>query len=132
MTSHTGTANVLYDLGFEDAADLTAKVQLAVKINDLIDRRGLTQVETSALTGMSQPKVSQIRRYKLLNISLERLMLALVSLDQRVEIRVRARAAPTLPESASSPDGRVRRHCTATRRSAVPGRTRPAFATIAP
>ena len=55
MTSHTGTANVLYDLGFEDAADLTAKVQLAVKINDLIDRRGLTQVETSALTGMSQP-----------------------------------------------------------------------------
>ena len=58
-------------------------------------------------------------------------MLALVSLDQRVEIRVRARA-PTLPESASSPDGRVRRHCTATRRSAVPGRTRPAFATIAP
>ena len=88
MTSHTGTANVLYDLGFEDAADLTAKVQLAVKINDLIDRRGLTQVETSALTGMSQP-VSQIRRYKLLNISLERLMLALVSLDQRVEIRVR-------------------------------------------
>ena len=76
MTSHTGTANVLYDLGFEDAADLTAKVQLAVKINDLIDRRGLTQVETSALTGMSQPKVSQIRRYKLLNISLERLMLA--------------------------------------------------------
>ena len=79
MTSHTGTANVLYDLGFEDAADLTAKVQLAVKINDLIDRRGLTQVETSALTGMSQPKVSQIRRYKLLNISLERLMLALVS-----------------------------------------------------
>ena len=106
MTSHTGTANVLYDLGFEDAADLTAKVQLAVKINDLIDRRGLTRVETSALTGMSQPKVSQIRRYKLLNISLERLMLALVSLDQRVEIRVR-RAAPTLPESASSPDGRA-------------------------
>lgn len=95
MTSHTGTANVLYDLGFEDAADLTAKVQLAVKINDLIDRRGLTQVETSALTGMSQPKVSQIRRYKLLNISLERLMLALVSLDQRVEIRVRR--APLRP-----------------------------------
>ena len=25
MTSHTGTANVLYDLGFEDAADLTAR-----------------------------------------------------------------------------------------------------------
>ena len=107
MTSHTGTANVLYDLGFEDAADLTAKVQLAVKINDLIDRRGLTQVETSALTGMSQPKVSQIRRYKLLNISLERLMLALVSWTSAWRSGSAARAAPTLPESASSPTARA-------------------------
>ena len=38
---------------------------------------------------MTQPKVSQVRRYKLQNISLERLMQALVSLDQRVEIVVR-------------------------------------------
>jgi predicted XRE-type DNA-binding protein len=38
---------------------------------------------------MTQPKVSQVRRYKLQNISLERLMQALVSLDQRVEISVR-------------------------------------------
>ena len=36
-----------------------------------------------------QPKVSHVRRYKLQNISLERLMQALVSLDQRVEIIVR-------------------------------------------
>ena len=38
---------------------------------------------------MTQPKVSQVRRYKLQNISLVRLMQALVSLDQRVEIIVR-------------------------------------------
>jgi len=37
---------------------------------------------------MTQPKVSQVRRYKLQNISLERLMQALVSLDQRVEVVV--------------------------------------------
>lgn len=91
MTRSTtsGTKNVLYDLGFEDAAELTAKVQLAIKLNDLIDHRGLTQTDVAALTGMTQPRVSQIRRYKLLNISLERLMQALVALDQRVEIRVR-------------------------------------------
>ena len=41
------------------------------------------------MTGMTQSKVSQVRRYKLLNISLERLMQALVSLDQHVEIVVR-------------------------------------------
>lgn len=38
---------------------------------------------------MTQPKVSQVRRYKLQNISLECLMQALVSLDQHVEIVVR-------------------------------------------
>jgi predicted XRE-type DNA-binding protein len=89
MTGKTGTLNVLYDLGLDDAADLTARAQLAIKLNDLIDKRGLTQAEVAALTGMTQPKISQIRHYKLRNISLERLMRALVSLDQHVEIRVR-------------------------------------------
>lgn len=84
-----GTDNVLVDLGFEDAEELTAKATLAVKLNDLIQKRGLSQTEVAAITGMTQPKVSQVRRYKLQNISLERLMQALVSLDQRVEIVVR-------------------------------------------
>lgn len=82
------TDNVLLDLGFEDAAELSAKAALALKLNALIGQRGLSQIEAAALTGMTQPKVSQIRRYKLQNISLERLMRALVSLDQHVEIVV--------------------------------------------
>lgn len=87
--SHEGTDNVLIDLGFEDAEELTAKVSLAVKFNELLEKRGLSQTEAAAITGMTQPKVSQVRRYKLQNISLERLMQALVSLDQCVEIIVR-------------------------------------------
>jgi len=93
-TPNSGTQNVLYDLGFDDAAELTAKVQLAIRFNDLIDERGLNQREVAVLTGMTQPKVSQIRRYKLQNISLERVMQALVALDQRVEIRVRKARRP--------------------------------------
>ena len=87
--SHQGTDNVLFDLGFEDAEELTVKGTLAVRFNELIEKRGLSQIEAAAITGMTQPKVSQVRRYKLQNISLERLMQALVSLDQRVEIVVR-------------------------------------------
>ena len=83
------TDNVLADLGFDDAEELSAKTVLAVKLNELIDKRGLSQTEAARLTGMTQPKVSQVRRYKLQNISLERLMQALVSLDQQVEIVVR-------------------------------------------
>lgn len=83
-----GTDNVLFDLGFEDAGELSVKAMLAFKLNELIDKRGLSQTEAAAITGMTQPKVSQVRRYKLQNISLERLMQALVSLDQHVEIVV--------------------------------------------
>ena len=83
-----GTDNVLMDLGFDDAEELTAKAALALKLNTLIDQRGLSQTEAAAITGMTQPKVSQVRRYKLQNISLERLMQALVSLDQQVKIVV--------------------------------------------
>jgi predicted XRE-type DNA-binding protein len=83
-----GTDNVLLDLGFDDAEELSAKAALALKLNELIDERGLSQVEAAAITGMTQPKVSQVRRYKLQNISLERLMQALVAFDQHVEIVV--------------------------------------------
>lgn len=83
-----GTDNVLLDLGFDDAAELSTKTALALKLNELIDQRALNQTEAAAITGMTQPKVSQVRRYKLQNISLERLMQALVSLDQHVEIVV--------------------------------------------
>ncbi len=81
--------NMPIDIGLESAEELTAKANLAVKFNEVVTKRGLSQMETAAITGMTQPKVSQVRRYKLQNISLERLMQALVSLDQRVEIVVR-------------------------------------------
>src|SRR5687768_12708912 len=87
--SPQGTDNALTDLGFDDAEEIPAKAILAVKLNELIDKRGLSQTEAADITGMTQPKVSQVRRYKLQNISLERLMQALVSLDQHVEIVVR-------------------------------------------
>ena len=35
-----GTDNVLRDLGFDDAEELSAKAALALKLNELIDHRG--------------------------------------------------------------------------------------------
>lgn len=81
-------SNLMMHVHFDDAHELSAKAALAFKLNELIDQRGLSQVEAAAITRMTQPKVSQVRRYKLQNISLERLMQALVSLDQHVEIVV--------------------------------------------
>jgi predicted XRE-type DNA-binding protein len=87
-TKDRGTDNVLADLGFPDAEELTAKTILAKKINKILQGRGLTQVDAAELLGMPQPKVSAIRRYKLRGISLERLMQGLTALGQHVEIVV--------------------------------------------
>ena len=62
--THKGTDNVLIDLGFDDAEELSAKAVLAVKLNELIRSGGLSQTEAAAITGMTQPKVSQVARYK--------------------------------------------------------------------
>jgi len=84
-----GTDNVLADLGFPDAEELSAKTILAKKINDILAHRGMTQSEAAKLLSVPQPKVSAIGHYKLRGISLERLMLALTALGQNVEITVR-------------------------------------------
>ena len=62
--------NVLSGLGHDGAVELSAKAVLATKLNALIDKRGLSQTAAAEITGMTQPKVSQLRRNKLQNISL--------------------------------------------------------------
>ena len=86
----TGVGPVVsVDRVVKDLAGVSAKTVLARKLNRLIEQHGLSQTEVAEITGMTQPKVSQVRRCTLQNISLERLMQALVSLDQSVEIVVR-------------------------------------------
>jgi predicted XRE-type DNA-binding protein len=84
----TAIDNVLIDLGFDDAQELSAKAALALKLNQLIEHKKLTQAQAATRTGLAQPKISLIRHYKLQNISLERLMHALASLGQHVHINI--------------------------------------------
>lgn len=69
--------------------DMSAKATLASKVNELLDASGLSQSAAAQLLHMPQPKISAIRNYKLRGISLERLMHALVALNQQVDIIVR-------------------------------------------
>jgi predicted XRE-type DNA-binding protein len=83
-----GTDNVLVDMGFDDAEELSAKAMLAMKVNALLDAQGLTQAGAAKMLGMPQPKISAIKNYKLRGVSLERLMQALTVLGQHVKIVV--------------------------------------------
>ena len=84
-----GTGNVFADLGFPDAAERHAKLRLAYALNQVLEKRKLSQADAAQVLGVTQPKVSALRNYKLAGFSVERLMNLLTALDQDVEIVVR-------------------------------------------
>lgn len=87
-----GSGDVFVDLGFDDAGERKLRVQLAMRINELIADRGLTQAKVAALFGVPQPHVSELKNYKLKRFSSERLLRFLTQLDRDVEIVIRPKA----------------------------------------
>lgn len=77
------------DLGLADADERQTKVRLAVAINDVLRRRGLSQGKAAAQLGINQPKVSALSKYRLEGFSVERLMRFLTLLSRDVEIVIR-------------------------------------------
>src|SRR5438128_11858288 len=84
-----GTGNVFADLGFPDSAERQAKLRLAYALNQILEARKLSQADAARVMGVTQPKVSALRHYKLAGFSDERLMNVLTALDQDVEIVIR-------------------------------------------
>lgn len=76
------------------------KTDLARELNAIILQHELSQTEAASLIGTSQPKISNIRRYNLRNISVGRLLLALSALGQEVEIHIKPSSSPTTPHRA--------------------------------
>jgi predicted XRE-type DNA-binding protein len=84
-----GTGNVFADLGFPDAAERQAKLRLAYALNQVLDAGKFSQAEAAKVLGVTQPKVSALRNYKLSGFSVERLMNLLTAVDQDIEIVIR-------------------------------------------
>ena len=88
-----GTGDVFKDLGFADAGERKLRVQLALRVNDLIADRKLTQVAAAKIFSIPQPHVSELRNYKLSRFSSERLLHFITQLDRDVEILIRPKSA---------------------------------------
>ena len=84
-----GTGNVFADLGFPDSGERQAKLRLAYALNQELEARKLPQADAAKVLGVTQPKVSALRHYKLAGFSVERLMNLLTALDQDIEIVIR-------------------------------------------
>jgi predicted XRE-type DNA-binding protein len=83
--------NVFKDLGLRDPDEHLVKAQLVFKIDTIMKKRRLKQVEAADLFGVRQPDVSKMLRGEFRQFSVERLLRFLVALDQDVEIRIRPR-----------------------------------------
>lgn len=55
----------------------------------MVEQRKLSQAQAAKVLGVTQPKVSALRNYKLAGFSVERLMNLLTTLDQDIEIVIR-------------------------------------------
>lgn len=91
------SGNVFADLGFANAGERQTKVRLAMAINDVLHRRGLSQAKAAELLDINQPKVSALSNYRLEGFSVERLMRFLNLLNQDVEIIIRNRPRARRP-----------------------------------
>ena len=84
-----GSGNVFKDLGLPNAEEHLVKAQLVFKIDTILKKRHLKQVEAAALFGVRQPDVSKMLRGDFRQFSVERLLRFLVALDQDVQIVVK-------------------------------------------
>jgi predicted XRE-type DNA-binding protein len=86
-----GSGNVFRDLGLADSEDRKLRVQLAVRLNELIDEHRLSQAAVAKRFGIPQPHVSDLRNFKLSRFSSERLVRFITLLDRDVDIVIRPR-----------------------------------------
>jgi predicted XRE-type DNA-binding protein len=92
-----GSRNVFKDIGLPNAEEHLVKAHLVFKIDTIMKRRGLKQVEAADLFGIRQPDVSKMLRGQFRQFSVERLLRFLVALDQDVEIVVKPHRGRTNP-----------------------------------
>ena len=88
-----GSGNVFKDLGFADANERKLKVQLALRLNELIKELAYTQAQIADVFGVAQPHVSDLVNYRLNRFSSERLLYLITLLDRDIEIVIRPKAA---------------------------------------
>ena len=88
----TGSGNVFADLGLPDPDERHLRVQLPLRLNDLLQTEGLTQAAAAKRLGIAQPHISELKNYKLSRFSSERLLHYITLLNRDVEIFIRPRA----------------------------------------
>ncbi len=89
MPVELSSGNIYTDLGYPDSEAMLVKAQLAGKIAEIAQRRGLTQTRTAEILGLTQPKVCAILKGRFRGISEHCLLECLTRLGRDVHIVVK-------------------------------------------
>lgn len=88
-----GSGNLFRDVGFsrEEAENLRQRSELMIALTDLIERRRWTQAAAAKALGVTQPRISDLKRGKLARFSLDMLVQMLNRAGAEVTISVKER-----------------------------------------
>ena len=81
-----GSQNVFADLGLANPEEDLAKTELARKINNILTKRHLSQMEAAHLLGVYQPRISDLVNGKISKFTIDNLVHMLNKLDWDVVI----------------------------------------------
>lgn len=84
-----GSGNVFRDFGYADADVRQTKVIIAAQIIKILDKQGLSTRQAETQTGVSHSEFSRLRQANLSRFTIDRLIMILEKLGQRVEISIR-------------------------------------------
>ncbi len=84
-----GSGNVFKDIGFTDAesANLTARCELLLKLQDTIEKKGWTQKEAARELKVSQPRIAEIMSFDTKYFSVDLLIKYLARLGVKVNFQ---------------------------------------------
>jgi predicted XRE-type DNA-binding protein len=83
--------NVFRDLGFADdeAENLRVRADLMISLSKLLEERGLTQAQAAKLLGVTQPRISDLKRGKIQLFSVDSLIEMLGHAGAHVSVTVK-------------------------------------------
>ncbi|GAA0592026.1 helix-turn-helix transcriptional regulator [Caenispirillum bisanense] len=94
-----GCGNVYADLDSPAADEMWRKAELARAIADQIDRRGLSQRQAAAISGIPQPKLCNLLGGRFRGISEAKMLAAVARLGRRVEIVIHEPGSDLSPQA---------------------------------
>jgi predicted XRE-type DNA-binding protein len=93
MKMARGSGNVFRDLGFREpeARNLALRSEIMIRIEEFVERSGMTQARAAARLGLTQPRLNALLKGKIDQFSLDALVNAATRAGLQVDLRVTTR-----------------------------------------